>query len=464
MANKSRPKQARAPYRKYVAGEGFSKVMLSRKSYKDQKKANNSYGTSKDLDDDGEEENEIKYHIIKDASGKTYYMYDTSNSNDHLEKTPEIPADIICKEEYGDKGDTLIIRQKPIMKMKLPWEIQNLILKYTEEIDIDYLVVCKVWYVMCLPLLYAKPELNSKNFNKFITSIIVDRKKVFGQYIKELDLSTILQSGRNSYVSKLLRRCSSSLERFTAPQTSFGYAPLISLKSCHQLRYLDLGLVSETVKLKDLFAAIKNFKYLTHLAFPRSSVDCEGFREFVWPQNLLYLKLSGGITNEFVIDTMWPHTIKILEYSFCPKINENAIYTMLSQIGDNLTHLYFHYPMPALRDNSLDFIFRYCTHLVTVQLMVDYTSKWAFSDEMLIPIFDFKRPLRTIFLESSGTLGMASKIHPDDFTIALLEHRLPSLKYIRLSPRLGWDIKSEDVSDLVNALEEQDGSLYVGNP
>ncbi|KAG0662564.1 hypothetical protein C6P45_001073 [Maudiozyma exigua] len=456
MANKSRPKQTKAPYRKYVAGEGFSKVMLSKKTHKDRKREDLLNDTFSDNDDDNDNEEEMKYHIIKDASGKTYYMYDTSQETDHLEKTPEIDTNIEKSNDFD-----IMIRHGPT-KMKLPWEIQSLIIKYLDKIEVDHLIVCKVWLMMCLPILYAKPELNSKNFNKFITEVIVDRKKIFGQYIKELDLSTILQSGRNSYVSKLLRRCSNNLEKFTAPQTSFGYAPLISLKSCHQLRYLDLGLVSETVKLKELFAAIKNFKHLTHLAFPRSSVDCEGFREFVWPQSLLYLKLSGGITNEFVIDTNWPSTIKILEYSFCSKINENAIYTMLSQIGDNLTHLYFHYPMPALRDNSLDFIFRYCTHLITVQLMVDYTSKWAFSDEMLIPIFDFRRPLKTIFLESSGSLGMATKIHPDDFTIALLEHRLPCLKNIRLSPRLGWDMDSEDVSDLVNALDEQDGSLYVG--
>lgn len=455
MANKSRPKQTKAPYRKYVAGEGFSKVMLSKKTHKDRKREDLLNDTFSNNDDDNNDE-EMKYHIIKDASGKTYYMYDTGQETDHLEKTPEIDTNIEKSNDFD-----MMIRHGSI-KMKLPWEIQSLIIKYLDKIEVDHLIVCKAWLMMCLPILYAKPELNSKNFNKFITEVIVDRKKIFGHYIKELDLSTILQSGRNSYVSKLLRRCSNNLEKFTAPQTSFGYAPLISLKSCHQLRYLDLGLVSETVKLKELFAAIKNFKYLTHLAFPRSSVDCEGFREFVWPQNLLYLKLSGGITNEFVIDTNWPSTIKILEYSFCPKINENAIYTMLSQIGDNLTHLYFHYPMPALRDNSLDFIFRYCTHLITVQLMVDYTSKWAFSDEMLIPIFDFRRPLKTIFLESSGSLGMATKIHPDDFTIALLEHRLPCLKNIRLSPRLSWDMDSEDVSDLVNALEEQDGGLYVG--
>lgn len=449
MANKSRPKKAKAPYRKYVAGEGFSKVMLSKKSYKDRR-------DEAQYDDDDDEDN---YHIIKDSNGKTYYVYDSGHGSDALEKTPV--NDNTHTDKDSDEEDDIEIIPK---KMKLPWEIQALILTYTEKIPPKYLIVCRAWYVMSMPLLYAKPELTSRNFNKFINSVIIDRKKTYGQFIRDLDLSTILQSGKNSYVSKLLRRCSSGLQRFTAPQTSFGYAPLISLKSCHQLRYLDLGLVSETVKLKELFIAIKNFKYLTHLAFPRSSVDCEGFREFVWPQNLLYLKLSGGITNEFVIDTVWPDTIKILEFSFCPKINENAIYTLLSQIGDNLTQLYFHYPMPALRENSLDFVFRYCPKLVTLQLMIDYVSKWAFSEDMLIPIFEYRRPLKTIFLESSGALGMAAKIHPDDFTIALLEHRLPSLKTIRISSKLGWDAENDDVLDLVNALEEQDGGLYIGYP
>ena len=423
--------------------------MLSKKTYKDRKNDAQSV----------DEYDENDYHIITDSDGKMYYIYDPGHGSDSTEKTP------VNDHSHADKeSDTEDNIERTTQCMKLPWEIQALILRYTEKIPPKYLIVCRAWYVMGVPLLYAKPELTSRNFNNFINSVIIDRKKTYGLFIRELDLSTILQSGKNSYVSKLLRRCSSGLERFTAPQTSFGYAPLISLKACHQLRYLDLGLVSETVKLKELFIAIKNFKYLTHLAFPRSSVDCEGFREFVWPQNLLYLKLSGGITNEFVIDTVWPHTIKILEFSFCPKINENAIYTLLSQIGNNLTQLYFHYPMPALRENSLDFVFRYCPKLVTIQLMIDYVSKWAFSEDMLIPIFEYRRPLRTIFLESSGALGMAAKIHPDDFTIALLEHRLPSLKTIRISSKLGWDSENDDVSDLVNALEEQDGSLYIGYP
>lgn len=468
MANKVRPRKVKAPYRKYVAGEeGFSRVMLSKKSFKDRKKTNSQYVDNYNYNEDENENDETKYHIIRDAAGEAYYMYYNDHDSDNQEKTPEInghtPKDVNDKENINEiqsnNPNSLLLRQK----MKLPWELQYLVLFFAEEINTNFLTVCKTWYMFCLPLLYAKPILNSKNFSKFIDYVIVDRKKVFGKYIKELDLSTILQSGKNSYVSKLLRRCSTNLEKFTAPQTSFGYAPLISLKSCHQLKYLDLGLVSETVKLKELFSAIKNFKNLTHLAFPRSSVDCEGFREFVWPQNLIYLKLCGGITNEFVIDTTWPHTIKILEYSYCPQINENAIYTMLSQIGDNLTHLYFHYPMPALRDNSLDFVFRYCTNLLTIQLMVDYTSKWAFSDNMLLPIFDYKRPLKTIYLESSGSIGMAAKIHPDDFTIAILEHRLPSLKNLRISSRLGWDMASDDVSDLVNSLEDQDGGLYLAN-
>ena len=125
--------------------------------------------------------------------------------------------------------------------------------------------------------------------------------------------------------------------------------------------------------------------------------------------------------------------------------------------------------MPALRENSLDFIFRYCRNLLSVRLQVDYCSKWLFSEYILTPIepdlpLEVRRqarPLRTIYLDCSGSLGLASKIHPDDFTIALLESRLPSLKNISVSSKLGWDMNGDDVADLLTAFEEQDGSLYV---
>ncbi|CDF87931.1 BN860_17722g1_1 [Zygosaccharomyces bailii CLIB 213] len=397
MANKLRPKKAKAPYRKYVAGQGF-----------------------------------------------VHTRGFTSQEHD-------------LKEEESVPKSSYLDIQGPLA---LPWEVQALIIQMIDEIGLQHLLVCKTWYYICIPLLYEFPQLTSKNYAAFVSAVVDNKKKKLGEKVLVLDLSMILQSGKNSSISKLLRRCSPSLERFTAPQTSFGYAPLISLKACHELKYLDLGLLSETVKLKELFLAIQNFTELTHLAFPRSSVDCEGFREFKWPPNLQYLKLSGGITNEFLAETRWPRSITTLEFSSCPRVDEHGLYRVLAQIGDNLRQLYFHYPLPQLHDNSLDYVFRYCSNLISLQLMVDYCSKWAFSEHMLPPLVH-PRPLRTVYLESSGSLGLAFKIHPDDFTIAIMESRLPCLKSISVSSKLNWDVKSEDVTDLVSVFEDQGGSIYL---
>ena len=90
------------------------------------------------------------------------------------------------------------------------------------------------------------------------------------------------------------------------------------------------------------------------------------------------LEIEWRYKNEFVIDTKWPTTITTLEFSYCPQITELSIYSLLSQIGDNLKHLFFHYPMPSLAENSLDHVFTYCANLISLQLMVDYCSNGAF--------------------------------------------------------------------------------------
>ncbi|CCE63219.1 hypothetical protein TPHA_0E01240 [Tetrapisispora phaffii CBS 4417] len=457
MANKSRPKKVKAPYRKYVGGQGFVRVVefstANGNSYS-QGVAYSEQISSTTLEDefsdnDYDEEGNI-IDLSKKKKGKAT-SYRKSESQKKLANASKEASTLLKNMEL------LNIEAEP---MALPLEIQKMVIDYCDKITINFLLVCKIWYWMCLPYIYETPLLTSKNFNKFVDTLVLKKKRKFGDYVKSLNLSTIMQSGKNSFVSKMLRRCSSNLEIFTAPQTSFGYAPLISLKSCHKLKYLDLGLVSETVKLKDLFSAISSFKELTHLSFPRSSIDCEGFEDFQWPSNLKYVKLSGGVTNEFVRGTQWPRTITTLEFSFCPRVDEHAIYTVLAQIGDNLKHLLFHYPMPALNENSLDYVFRYCSNLISIQLMVDYCSKWAFAEYMLTPLI-YQRPLKTIYLECSGSLGMASKIHPDDLTIAIMESRLPCLKNISVSSRLGWNMRSEDVEDLVSVLEDQDGGLYL---
>lgn len=446
MVNKLRPKKVKAPYRKYVAGQGFAHTLGFTSVEQNHEEVDEILPTDKSIE------------VIDTPQGQYYYR-ESTESIVHIKAPQNESKGSTDHDQYNENNNELT--EPKVRCMKLPWEVQRLILKFSgAPVDPNYLLVCRSWYVMCLPLIYRHPILSSKNFNNFVDTVISNRKKKLGEYVVELDLSTILQSGKNSFVSKLLRRCSPRLEKFTAPQTSFGYAPLISLKSCHQLKYLDLGLVSETVKLKELFVAIKNFTHLTHLAFPRSSINCDGFRQFQWPKNLQYLKLSGGITNEFVRETQWPKSITTLEFSYCPQVDEHAVYRVLSQIGDNLQHLYFHYPMPSLHENSLDYVFRYSSHLISIQLMVDYCSKWVFSEHMLASLI-YPRPLRTIYLECSGSLGLATKIHPDDFTIAIMESRLPCLKNISVSSKLGWDMNSDDVTDLVSVFEDQGGSVYL---
>ncbi|CAH01501.1 Pfu1p [Kluyveromyces lactis] len=424
MANKRRPKKVKPPYRKYVGGVGFTHTQ----GFSQIAEENDTTNIQKF--------NELQINEIRNPS----------DSEESRLQGDSVRSDVT---DYGG--------------MKLPLEIFDLTISMMspQDIRMNLVLVCRAWYLICIPKLYRTPKLTSRNFLKFVETVLADRKRKTCEHVVHLDLSPIIQSGKNSYVSKVLRRCSKNLVSFTAPQTSFGIAPLISLKSCQNLKYLDLGLVSETVNLKELFLAIKNFHELTHLSFPRSSIQCDGYRDFQWPPNLQYLKLSGGITNEFVQETIFPNTIKILEFSFCPQINEHSIYTVLAKIGDNLTQLYFHYPMPALKDNSLDHVFRYCSNLKVLQLMIDYCTRWVFSEYFFTQL-PYPRPLRTLILECSGHLGQTFKVHPDDLTIAICEGRLPCLKIIRISSRLGWDSQGDDVGDLVSSLEEENGgSMYI---
>ncbi|KAH3899206.1 Pfu1p SCDLUD_004637 [Saccharomycodes ludwigii] len=409
MANKSRPKKAKAPYRKYVGGIGY---------------VTTAYGKFQTSDDEYEDE------------GNKYYHSDQEET--YIDGTEDRPSSNSSDSEKG--------------------------------LDPKFLYVCKEWYIMYLPILYSSPYLNSKNFNKFMVTMDINKKTPalgdksikLNELVLKLDLSTIVQSGRNSFVSKLLRRCNKSLTEFIAPQTSFGYAPLISLKSCHNLQRLDLSLVSETVDLDKLFQAIIGFEHLKELFFPRCSINCDLIllsqnNGNIWPRNVKYLKLSGSVTNDFIMNCDFPRSLQKLELAYCPLLNELSIYKILSQIGDNLETLIFQYPMPSLQANSLDFMFKYTgSRLKTVQIVVDYCSKWLFQDEdTIIPC------LETIYLQCSGSLGQAFKIHPDDLTVAIMENRIPCLKNLYVSCKLGWDMNSDDVEDLLNVLEDQGGHMYI---
>lgn len=346
--------------------------------------------------------------------------------------------------------------------MKLPVEIIVYILEILEARDVlkpKYLRVCKLFYLIVLPMIYRRPRLKATNFFSFVETIAAN--KTIASNIQELDLSYIIQTGKNAFVAKLLKRSKANLAVFVAPQTSFGLGPLIALKNCTKLKILDLRLVSETLNLVELFNSINNLDELTHLSFPRSSIEVHDFKSIHWPPRLSFLRLSGGITDDFLMQSEFPSTITQLEFAHCPAIKDFGLHNLLFKFGENLTSLKVQYPMPGLKDNSLDLVFSYCPNLTVLEVSVDYISS-TFFDEEVLSYLPSPRPLKTLYIESSGMLGTSTKLDPVDLAIAINEERLPFLKNLRCTAKLGWDTKSEYVSYIIDTLDERGGGFYVG--
>lgn len=194
----------------------------------------------------------------------------------------------------------------------------------------------------------GQPQLKATNFFNFVEAI--SSNKSLGQYIHSLDLSYIIQSGKNAFVAKLMKRAGKNLEILVAPQTSFGLGPLIALKNCLNLKVLDLRLVSETLNLEELFKSIRNLTELTQLSFPRSSVEIHDYQLINWPPKLTFLRLSGGISDDFLYQLEFPPLITQLEFAHCPSISDLGFRQILYRIGANLKTLKVQYPMPGIEE------------------------------------------------------------------------------------------------------------------
>lgn len=321
-----------------------------------------------------------------------------------------------------------------------------------------FLRISKLFYSVVAPMLYRQPYLRGDNFFSFVETINANKR--IGELIQHLDLSNVNQSGKNAYVAKLLKRSRPSLRSFTAPQTSFGLAPLIALRSCKTLELLDLRLVSETLNLEELFLAIRQLENLTHLSFPRSSIEINDYLNVKWPPKLEYLRVSGGISDDFLIHLEFPPSIAHMEFAHCPKVKHTGFQCLLQKFGYNLKTLKIQFPMPGLLSLSLDSVFLNCPNLLVLELTVDYVSADIFNIEYL-PYYT-NRPLRTLYIDSSGMLGTTDKLSPLDLALALDDGRLPNLKNVRCTAKLGWNSDSDVVGFIALELEERGGGLYIG--
>ncbi|KAG2731564.1 hypothetical protein G9P44_005151 [Scheffersomyces stipitis] len=199
----------------------------------------------------------------------------------------------------------------------------------------------------------------------------------------------------------------------------------------------------------------------THLSFPRSSISINDYKSINWPPKLSYLRISGGISDDFLRDSHFPSTINQIEFAHCPAISDVGLGNLLLRIGRNLKSLRIQYPMPGLKTESLDDVFRFCPNLYTLEVAVDYVST-RFFDEENLQYMDSFRPLRTMYINSSGSLGTSTKLDPIDLAVAINEDRLPFLKNLQVTAKLGWDPKSEYVTYIADELDERNGGLYIG--
>lgn len=456
MANKRRAKQMRPPYRKYVYRLSFTKA----ESEDEEDETPTPSGHSLGLD------------FLKNGNITEVFVL-TDDKRPQGKVWPQLQfekVDVLFWCLYGNSEEhKKAVVEAEIKKQQtrptgfsFPVEIIVHILEillYQNRLKPRFLRLLKLFYAITLPLVYRRPKLNGNNFFQFVDTI--SGKNTIGSYIRDLDLSSVNQLGKNAFVAKLLKRSRPFLEAFTAPQTSFGFGPLLALRSCENLRILDLRLVSETLNLEELFHSIRDLKQLTHLLFPRSSLEIANYSSINWPPKLEFLRVSGGISDDFLIQSDFPLSIKHMEFAHCPKVAHLGFQHLLMKLGGNLKSLRVQFPMPGLQANSLDTVFIYCPNLQTLEVTVDYLLRSFFDDELLPPLL-FKRPLRRLFISSSGMLGTNDKVDPVDLALALSEERLPHLRFVRCTAKLGWDPNSDCVSYIAQELEDRLGGLYIG--
>lgn len=330
----------------------------------------------------------------------------------------------------------------------LPAELVAAIAAYVER-PAALLLVSRRCYDAALPLVYRRPQLGPHNYSQFVKAVSLERG--YGALVRELDLSGIVQTGKNSMTARLLRRCAPNLELFVAPQSHFGIAPLISLRSCRQLRVLDLSLVSETVDLPQLLRAVQGFTALENVHFPRSSIHCECF-DFQWPASLRSLSLAGGITPAYLERVPLPANLAALRLSNCPQITGDSLVALLARAGAQLRRLAILYPLPGVLPGDVDAALMLCPHLDSLAVSLDYASS------ALLDMAPEGHPLKTLTLTSSGAVSSPNRVRPSD--VLLATEALAQLSRVRVSIHLGWNPESQVVANLISVLDERGGGLW----
>ncbi len=91
-------------------------------------------------------------------------------------------------------------------------------------------LVSRLWYKLALEFLYRNPIFtsNGSTFQSFVNTICPSvnahvKKSDCANMVRNLDMSRLVHEGSKSLTARILSRCKTRLEEFTAPQASFAY-------------------------------------------------------------------------------------------------------------------------------------------------------------------------------------------------------------------------------------------------
>jgi hypothetical protein len=362
---------------------------------------------------------------------------------------------------------------KPSREIPLPPEIITHILEYlprhasTQGTLWACTLVSRLWYTSSIALLYERPYLTGAGFNAFVQTICPSknahiRLSSLSILVKHLDMSALVHNSSRSLTARLLGRLKGHLEYFIAPQASFGISSFAALSKCTRLRTLNLSLISASIPNKLLFQTLKSLTDLEVLFFPRSSgSDPATIQEvYVWPPRMKALHLAGGIDDKFMVDQLSnvPECLEKLSIQHCTQVHAHALLTALENIGLRLHELTIRYPMPRLDSGQLDTLLMICPNLIALRVFAEYVTNDLLS-------FVTKHPLRILDVESTPSYLAENALRPETLYLAVEDDRLPDLRSVRVSTRLGWretPTARQDVLDLEEAMNDHESENPLG--
>lgn len=274
--------------------------------------------------------------------------------------------------------------------------------------------------------------------------------------MKVLDLSHIVHQGNKSITARLLNRTKPSLHHFVAPQASFAINCWASLSKCHELRVLNLSLISEAINYQSLNQTMRKLPELIELYLPRagnSYDDYGGLSMLVkWPPKLQHLQLSGSVHGKFMMDMRnqpenFPNTLTSISIAHCPRLTSADIRPLLENLSSRLTSVTLR-NLPEVKHGRFNKIMEWIPGLKDLTIALDYMDArfGEMPDEFNPSMWMFAKPLESLTLVTSGKHGDIDPEHaftPVDLFTLIDERFLGRLRYVNIAASTGWETKEE---------------------